>query len=69
LLDKVRFEVARQMLRDSDAPIERIAGRLGYSGATAFGRAFRRWAGLAPNTWRERATEHARDRQSSVQTP
>jgi AraC-like DNA-binding protein len=53
LLDETRYEVARQLLRDSDAAIDRIAGGLGYSGATAFGRAFRRWSGLAPQAWRE----------------
>jgi len=52
LLGEVRLEVARQMLRDSDAPVERIAGSLGYSGASAFGRAFRRWTGLSPLAWR-----------------
>ena len=52
LLDETRYEVARQLLRDSDASIERIASGLGYSGASAFGRAFRRWSGLAPQAWR-----------------
>jgi len=53
VLDETRLEVARQMLRDSNADIEQIAGGLGYSGASAFGRAFRRWTGLAPHEWRE----------------
>jgi len=61
VLEEVRCEVARQMLRDSDAPIDRIAGSLGYSGASAFGRAFRRWTGLAPHVWREQAIDHADD--------
>ena len=54
LLEETRFEVARQLLRDTDAAIDQIASGLGYSGATAFGRAFKRWSGLAPHTWRER---------------
>jgi AraC-like DNA-binding protein len=55
LLDESRFEVACQLLRDSDAPIDQIANGLGYSGASAFGRAFKRWSGLAPQSWREDA--------------
>ncbi len=53
LLDESRLEVAQQMLRDSDAAVEQIASGLGYSGASAFGRAFRRWTGQAPHAWRE----------------
>jgi AraC-like DNA-binding protein len=64
LLGEVRLEVARQMLRDSDAPVERIAGSLGYSGASAFGRAFRRWTGLSPLAWRAAA-----ERSSQPQRP
>jgi AraC-like DNA-binding protein len=54
LLDETRFEVARQLLRDTDATIDQVASGLGYSGPTAFGRAFKRWSGLAPQAWRER---------------
>lgn len=53
LLEEVRLEAARRMLRDSEAPVHRIACSLGYSGASAFGRAFRRWSGLSPHEWRE----------------
>ena len=53
LLDESRLEVAQQMLRNSDAAVEQIASGLGYSGASAFGRAFRRWTGQAPHSWRE----------------
>jgi AraC-like DNA-binding protein len=59
LLDDARFEVARQLLRDSDAAIDQIAGCLGYSGSTAFGRAFRRWSGLAPQAWRTGAADRS----------
>jgi AraC-like DNA-binding protein len=52
LLEETRFDVARQLLRDTDAAVDQIASGLGYSGATAFGRAFRRWSGLAPQAWR-----------------
>jgi AraC-like DNA-binding protein len=52
LLEETRFDVARQLLRDTDAAVDQIASGLGYSGPTAFGRAFKRWSGLAPQAWR-----------------
>jgi len=59
LLAETRFDVARQLLRDTDTAIDEIAGGLGYSGSTAFGRAFKRWSGLAPQAWRERGSPPA----------
>jgi AraC-like DNA-binding protein len=52
LLEEARCELARQLLRDSDAAVDEIASSLGYSGPSAFGRAFRRWSGYAPQAWR-----------------
>lgn len=52
LLEETRFDVARQLLSDTDAAVDEIASGLGYSGATAFGRAFKRWSGQAPQAWR-----------------
>ncbi len=53
LLEQTRFEVARQLLRDTDVAVGQIAIGLGYSGPTAFGRAFKRWSGRAPQAWRD----------------
>lgn len=39
LLDEARCVVGCQLLSDSGARIDHIAGSLGYSGPTAFGRA------------------------------
>ena len=52
LLEETRFDFARHLLRDTDAAVDVIASGLGYSGATAFGRAFKRWSGQAPQAWR-----------------
>lgn len=54
LLDAVRFDAARGLLRGSDVSLEDIANRLGYADVTAFSRAFRRWSGESPAVWRRR---------------
>ncbi len=52
LLEEVHFEVARQLLTDSEMPTSEIAATLCYSDASAFTRAFRRWTNLPPAAWR-----------------
>ncbi len=52
LIDEGRFEIARQMLMDTDVDIQRIAVTLDYADASAFTRAFRRWSGVTPSRWR-----------------
>ena len=55
LVDEVSFEIARQLLEDTDTEILQIASSLGYSNASAFTRAFRRWSSTTPAKWRLRA--------------
>jgi DNA topoisomerase-3 len=45
-------EIARQLLEDTEVPLGQIAAALGYSEASAFTRAFRRWSGQTPTAWR-----------------
>jgi AraC-like DNA-binding protein len=52
ICDEVRFEIARQLLKDTQIPLVEIAATLGYSEASAFSRAFRRWSGRSPLAWR-----------------
>jgi AraC-like DNA-binding protein len=52
LVDETRFEIARQLLSQTRIPLSQVAVALGYSGASAFTRAFRRWSGQAPAAWR-----------------
>lgn len=52
LLDEARYDIARQLLRDTQLPALKIAGLLGYADSTAFIRAFRRWSGITPAVWR-----------------
>ena len=53
ITNEIRFEIARQLLTDTRVPLAQIAAALGYSEASAFTRAFRRWSGQAPTTWRD----------------
>jgi AraC-like DNA-binding protein len=55
IIDDVRYEVARQLLRETQLPLSEIASALRYSDATAFSRAFRAWAGTTPSRWRAAA--------------
>ena len=52
LVNETRFEIARQLLSQTRIPLSEIAVALGYSEASAFTRAFRRWAGQSPAAWR-----------------
>jgi AraC-like DNA-binding protein len=53
ILDDVRFEIARELLAQTDLPIREIAAALCYSESSAFLHAFRRWAGTSPMRFRE----------------
>lgn len=59
VLNEVRYERARQLLRTTAAPIREIAESLGYSEVSSFQRAFKRWAGIGPGEYRERETSPA----------
>jgi AraC-like DNA-binding protein len=52
IANEIRFEIARQLLQDTRVSLAQIAAALGYSEASAFTRAFRRWSGQTPTTWR-----------------
>jgi AraC-like DNA-binding protein len=52
LVDEIRFEIARQMLNDSDLAVSEIAVMLHYADARSFIRAFRRWSDATPARWR-----------------
>jgi AraC-like DNA-binding protein len=51
LLDEVRRERALALVRQGDHTVGAIAQRVGFSDATAFARAFRRWTGVAPHEY------------------
>ena len=53
LANETRYAVAQQLLRDTQIPISQVVAALGYSEASAFTRAFRRWSGVTPTAWRQ----------------
>ena len=55
ILEKVRADMARDYLVQSDAPIASIAGLLDYSSTPPFTLAFRRWTGKSPLQFRKAA--------------
>lgn len=52
LLDQVRQELALRYLKDPTVPIHGIAFLLGFSEPSAFNRAFKRWTGKTPGSYR-----------------
>lgn len=54
LLDELRRALTQRYLNDPQLSIEQIALMLGYSEASAFRRAFRRWHGESPASFRAR---------------
>jgi AraC-like DNA-binding protein len=52
LVEETRFEIARQLVEYTRMPLTEVAAALGYGEASAFTRAFRRWAGRVPSEWR-----------------
>jgi AraC-like DNA-binding protein len=53
LVEEVSYDIARQLLRETDLAIVAIAAVLDYADAAAFTRAFRRWSGTTPGAWRK----------------
>ena len=55
-LDAVRRELAEQYITDPTRSLTEISFLLGFSEQSAFSRAFRRWTGQPPSTFRDSAT-------------
>ncbi len=64
-LARWRLQVAATQLRNSDAPLARIAEQVGYESEAAFNRAFKRSFGVPPATWRRGVSETAATAASS----
>lgn len=60
-----RLETAARLLRDTDLRIWLISEMVGYSGLSVFGKAFDRWAGERPGTYRRRFRELSEGRKEA----
>ena len=56
VVGEVRHEVSESYLREPNVSIAEVAWLLGFSDQSAFGRAFKRWTGQSPGTWRRAHT-------------
>ena len=63
VLDRVRFDAARELLEGTNLTLDDIAAALGYASVSPFMRSFRRWTGSTPGQWRRLST---RERRSAV---
>jgi AraC-like DNA-binding protein len=53
VLQEVRCNLAGRMLEDGSKTLNEIAFLLGFADLSAFSRAFKRWTGMAPSSYRE----------------
>ncbi len=53
LVEAARFDLASRMLSDPARKVVEISTALGYTDSANFTRAFRRWTGVAPQTFRQ----------------
>jgi AraC-like DNA-binding protein len=61
-LDDVRRELALAYVDEGELPLKEVAFRLGFSHAESFHRAFKRWTGEAPRTFRKRKPDSRSER-------
>jgi len=59
LVSQTRFELAKQLLDNTELPISEIASALRYADAAVFSRAFRSWSKTSPGKWRTRRDRKA----------
>ncbi|MEM8661122.1 MAG: AraC family transcriptional regulator [Pseudomonadota bacterium] len=56
LFDEVRLQRAQNLLENSSLTLDIIAERLGYSDPSNFRRAFKKWTGETPTSFRKALT-------------
>lgn len=60
LLEGLRIDHAKRFLVAGSCSVTEIADHLGYAGVDTFSRAFRRWTGQSPLSWRKQVAESSR---------
>ena len=61
-LEELRLKKAKELMRDTEATMEEIAGKVGYGNDATFRRAFKRVYGIAPNQWKQTMKEEDGER-------
>ena len=56
IVEQTREHLAEELLVTAGLNVEQVARRLGYTDASTFVHAFRRWKGVSPGRWREGET-------------
>jgi AraC-like DNA-binding protein len=59
LVRQTRFELAKQLLENTELPLSEIASALRYADPAVFSRAFRAWSKASPREWRARSDRKA----------
>ena len=59
LVSQTRFELAKQLLENTQLPLAEIASALHFADAAVFSRAFRSWSKTNPREWRARREPNA----------
>jgi len=59
LVRQTRFELAKQLLENTELPLSEIASALRYADPAVFSRAFRGWSKASPREWRARCDRKA----------
>ncbi len=55
-IQKQRIEAGKELLEDSDLPLDEIVSRIGYQDSSSFRRLFKRETGLSPREYRKQFT-------------
>jgi AraC-like DNA-binding protein len=53
-LDLARQSVSEQLLGSTSLPVCDVANAMGYADSSGFIRAFQRWTGTSPTSWRRK---------------
>jgi AraC-like DNA-binding protein len=61
-LDRARQSVSKELLSTTNLPIYDLAQTLGYSDSSGFIRAFQRWSGTSPSSWRKQNSQTGKSR-------
>jgi AraC-like DNA-binding protein len=68
-LDNARRQLALVFVNDGETPLKEVAFKLGFSHAESFHRAFKRWTGETPLTYRKRTPDSEGSPQPTLLAP